>query len=116
MEAKLKRVVVHDGTGHSFWLAPNREPEKLAAAMVDWVFTVWQPASWERLRKLPADLNPTELADTSPPSQIDVFTTGVGGQPNNPAYGSSYTLLFGAVEAMLSVVSFGRSSGTFPGR
>ena len=64
MDVKAKRVVVHDGTGHSFWLAPNREPEKLAAAKIDWVFMVWQPASWERLRKLPADLNPTEPADT----------------------------------------------------
>jgi hypothetical protein len=77
MDAKLKRVVVHDGTGHSFWLAPNGEPEKLQAARIDWVFMVWQPASWERLRKLPADLNPTGHADTSPPSQIDVFTAGI---------------------------------------
>src|SRR4051812_32814306 len=37
MGAKIKRVVVHDGAGHSFWLAPNGEPEKLAAAKVDWV-------------------------------------------------------------------------------
>jgi hypothetical protein len=59
MDAKVKRVVVQDGTGHSFWLAPNREKEKLEAAKIDWVFMVWQPASWERLRKLPADLNPT---------------------------------------------------------
>ena len=66
MDVKTKRVVVHDGTGHSFWLAPNREPEKLAAAKIDWVFMVWQPASWEHLRKLPADLNPTEPGDTAP--------------------------------------------------
>jgi hypothetical protein len=77
MDGKLKRVVVHDGTGHSFWLAPNREPEKRESARIDWVFTVWQPARWERLRKLPADLNPTEPADTSPPAQIDVFTTAI---------------------------------------
>src|ERR687894_620511 len=38
MDAKVKRVVVHDGTTHSFWLAPNREKEKLAAAKIDWVF------------------------------------------------------------------------------
>jgi hypothetical protein len=74
LDVKTRRVVVHDGAGHSFWLAPNREPEKLAAARVDWTFTVWQPASWERLRKLPADLNPTEPDDTGPPVQIDVFT------------------------------------------
>jgi hypothetical protein len=36
MDAKLRRVVVHDGTGHSFWLAPNNEPEKLPAARIDW--------------------------------------------------------------------------------
>ena len=77
MDAKLRRFVVHDGTGHSFWLAPNREKEKLESAKIDWVFMVWQPASWEHIRKLPADLNPTELADTSPPAQIDVFTAGI---------------------------------------
>src|SRR3954453_12268055 len=77
LDSKIKRIVVHDGTGHSFWLAPNREPEKLAAAKINWVFMVWQPAGWEPPRKPPADLNPTELADTSPPSQIDVFTAGI---------------------------------------
>jgi len=77
MDAKVKRIVVHDGTGHSFWLAPNREPEKLAAAKIDWMFMVWQPAGWDRLRKLPADLNPTEHADRSPPAEIDVFAGGI---------------------------------------
>jgi hypothetical protein len=77
LDVKLKRVVVHDGAGHSFWLAPNREKEKLESAKIDWVFMVWQPANWEHLRKLPADLNPTELADTSSPAQIDVFTAGI---------------------------------------
>ncbi len=77
MDAKAKRVVVHDGVGSSFWLAPNREPENLEAANVDWVFMVWQPANWERLRTLPADLNPTDPGDTTPPAQIDVFTAGI---------------------------------------
>src|SRR3954453_21104985 len=77
MDVKVKRVVLHDGTGHSFWLAPNGEKEKLESAKVDWVFMVWQPANWERLRRLPADLNPTEPADTSPPAQIDVYTAGI---------------------------------------
>src|SRR5262249_55586027 len=66
-----------DGTGHSFWLAPNREPEKLADARIDWIFMVWQPANWEHLRQLPADLNPTDAADTGPPTQIDVFTANL---------------------------------------
>ena len=77
LDVKVKKVVVHDGVGHSFWLAPNREPEKLAAAKIDWSFTVWVPASWEQLRKLPADLNPTGPGETSPPSQIDVYTAGI---------------------------------------
>jgi putative ATP-binding cassette transporter len=38
---------------------------------------------------------------------IDIFTTGVGGEANNPAYDSNNTLLFGAVEALLSAFSFG---------
>jgi vitamin B12/bleomycin/antimicrobial peptide transport system ATP-binding/permease protein len=37
---------------------------------------------------------------------IDVLTAGVGATPNVPANGTSNTLLFGAVQSMLSVVSF----------
>ena len=49
-----------------------------AAARMDWSFMVWQPDNWKRLRKLPADLNPTgpEDAGTGPPAQIDVYTGG----------------------------------------
>ena len=38
----------------------------------------WQPKNWERLRKLPADLNPTEPGDAEngPPAQVDVFAGG----------------------------------------
>lgn len=75
---KTRRVVVHDGIGQSTWLNPNADPAKAAAAKVDWVFTVWQLANWERLRKLPADLNPINPDDTAngPPARIDVFTGG----------------------------------------
>ncbi|SIO62596.1 hypothetical protein SAMN05444166_7093 [Singulisphaera sp. GP187] len=74
LDAKRKRIVVHDGTGQSFWLAPNQEPEKREAAKIHWIFMVWQPANWERLHAMPADLNPTDPGDNSPPAQIDVFT------------------------------------------
>lgn len=77
LDVEVRRVVVHDGVGHSFWLAPNREPEKLEKARIDWAFTVWQPDRWERLRNLPADLNPTDPADASPPSQIDIYTARI---------------------------------------
>jgi hypothetical protein len=78
LDVKSKRVVLHNGIGHSFWLDPNHEPAKKAAAKMDWVFMVWQPDKWELLRKFPADLNPTDPkdADTGPPLQIDVFTGG----------------------------------------
>lgn len=69
-----KRLVVHDGIGHSFWLAPNGEKEKLDDARIDWVLMVWDPRNWQRLRNLPADLNPTDPADDSPPVQIDIYT------------------------------------------
>lgn len=77
IDVKSRRIVVHDGAGHSFWLAPNNEPEKLAGAKIDWAFTVWQPATWEQLHKLPVDLNPTDPRDTAPPAQIDVYTAGI---------------------------------------
>ena len=50
---------------------------------------------------------PIDNPDQRIQQDIDIFTTGVGGEPNNPAYNSSNTLLFGAVEAVLSVFSFG---------
>ena len=78
LDVKRKRVILHDGTGKSFWLNPNRVPAKEGAANVDWVFMVWQPVSWEHLRKLPIELNPTDGKDAEqgPPSQIDVYTGG----------------------------------------
>ena len=77
LDVKNKQVVVHDGVGESFWLNPNGEAGKEKQAQMDWTFMVWQPQSWERLRKLPADLNPTEGATADgPPSQIDVYTGG----------------------------------------
>lgn len=50
---------------------------------------------------------PIDNPDQRIQQDIDVFTAGVGGQPNNPANHSGNTLLFGAVEAVLSVFSFG---------
>ena len=78
LEARTKRVILHDGVGHSFWLNPNGEPAKEAAARIDWVFMVWQPANWERLRRLPVDLRPAEAATPTRarPPQIDVYTGG----------------------------------------
>lgn len=78
LDVKVKQLVVHDGVGHSFWLDPNREPAKQQAARIDWVFMIWQPNSWQRLRSLPADLKPADVGETEegPPAQIDVYTGG----------------------------------------
>ena len=37
---------------------------------------------------------------------IDIFTANAGGTPNNPSNGTGSTLLFGAVNAVASVISF----------
>lgn len=50
---------------------------------------------------------PIDNPDQRIQQDIDVFTTGVGGDTNNPIYNSGDTLLFGAVQAVLSVLSFG---------
>lgn len=78
VDVKSKQVILHDGIGSSFWLNPNNEPAEREKARMDWVFMVWQPANWERLRKLPADINPTDPEDAEKglPSQIDVYTGG----------------------------------------
>ena len=76
IEGGPRRVRLHDGVGYSFWVAPNREPAKLEAARIDWIFSTWQPSSWEHARGRSPDLNPTDPADTGPPSEIDVFTGG----------------------------------------
>ncbi|MUL85437.1 MULTISPECIES: ABC transporter ATP-binding protein/permease [unclassified Mycolicibacterium] len=39
-------------------------------------------------------------------SDIDIFTAGVGPMPNNPNYFSKSVLLFGAIDAVVSVISF----------
>jgi hypothetical protein len=78
LDAKTKRIIVHDGVGRSFWLNPNREPAKADAAQIDWIFMVWQRASWEQVRQLPAELNPLKPSDaeSEPPAQIDVYVGG----------------------------------------
>lgn len=49
---------------------------------------------------------PVDNPDQRIQQDIDVFTTGVGRQTNNPAYTSDRVLLFGAVQAALSTGAF----------
>jgi vitamin B12/bleomycin/antimicrobial peptide transport system ATP-binding/permease protein len=50
---------------------------------------------------------PIDNPDQRIQQDIDIFTAGAGGEPNNPARTSDHLLLFGAVEAVVSVFSFG---------
>ncbi|MDO3639522.1 ABC transporter ATP-binding protein/permease [Mycolicibacterium arseniciresistens] len=50
---------------------------------------------------------PVDNPDQRIQADIDIFTTGAGAEPNNPAYTSSHVLVFGAVEAVLSALFFG---------
>jgi hypothetical protein len=78
LDARTKRVIVHDGVGQSFWLNMNREPAKEAAARIDWTFMVWRTDAWKFQRGLPVDLRAIDGrdADKGPPAQIDVYTGG----------------------------------------
>ena len=49
---------------------------------------------------------PIDNPDQRIQHDIDVFTTGIGAQTNTPTIQTSHTLLFGAVNSIVSVVSF----------
>jgi hypothetical protein len=78
LDVKTKRVIVRDGVGYSFWLNPNQQPEKQSAATMDWSCMFWNPTNWDRLRKLPADLNPVAPQDVNsgPPAELEVYAGG----------------------------------------
>lgn len=57
IEASGRRMIVHDGVGASFWLNPNGEEGKKKYAQIDWTFTVWIPAHFERLRGVRGELS-----------------------------------------------------------
>ncbi len=78
LDVKAKRVVLYDGVGNSFWLNLNNDPAKRDEARMDWSFTVWQTANWQRLRQLPPDLNPAGRGQPGddPPAQLEVYTGG----------------------------------------
>lgn len=50
--------------------------------------------------------NPVDNPDQRIQQDIDAFTAGIGAEPNNPMIGTSTTLVFGAVNSIVSVVSF----------
>lgn len=77
VESKIKRLIVHDGAGHSFWLNRMKGQNQKDAEKIDWVLSVWQRQSWDQLRNLPPDLNPTDGNDEDPPLQIDLYTATI---------------------------------------
>ena len=53
IQAKRLELVVHNGPEYSFWLKDNDEELSEEDNRVDWTFTVWNPASWDRLYNSP---------------------------------------------------------------
>lgn len=78
IDAKIKRIIVHDGVGHSFWINPNREKAKEAESQIDWTFTVWDPRSWQQLHKLPGRYHRRTAGsdDETPPIEFEIYTGG----------------------------------------
>jgi putative ATP-binding cassette transporter len=58
---------------------------------------------------------PIDNPDQRIQQDVDVFTTGVGGDVNTPNYTSANILLFGAIEAIVSVISFATILWTLSG-
>ncbi len=50
--------------------------------------------------------DPIDNPDQRIQMDIDIFTTCTGAEPNSPTVGTSATLLFGAINSLVSVVSF----------
>lgn len=74
IDAPVRRVVLHEGSGKSFWLNPNDEPAKRDAARIDWTFTVWVPDRYVFQQKLPARVRPPEITESSQPvPTLDVY-------------------------------------------
>ncbi len=42
IDAPVRRLIVHDGVGSSFWLDPNRQHQGEPKVEMDWEFIVWQ--------------------------------------------------------------------------
>ncbi len=74
IDAPQKRVVLHDGFGHSFWLNPNGDKDKQAQALIDWKLMVWQSDRLKFQRELPAGFRAVEGEPVL--AQIDVYTGG----------------------------------------
>ncbi|MBV8967331.1 MAG: ABC transporter ATP-binding protein/permease, partial [Mycobacteriaceae bacterium] len=119
------RNAVQRGSGiHGFWIAIAifciLAPIHIARIVLDTYLTQRFIIAWRvwLTRRLSVDwlsgrsyyrgrfAEPIDNPDQRIQQDIDVFTTGVGTGPNVPSYYSQTTLLFGAVEAVVSVVSF----------
>jgi hypothetical protein len=77
IETPLKRVVVHDGVAHSFWLSTTGKAEKPEDAKIDWVFMVWHPESRAMQRRLPIGISAVGKRDAAILAQLDVYTGGL---------------------------------------
>jgi hypothetical protein len=75
VDVPLRRLVIRDGQGRSFWLNPNRSPDQEVDDTIDWTFMVWRKESWDFQQTLPADMRLPQPAE-SVYSQIDLYAGG----------------------------------------
>jgi len=78
IDAKTRRVTLHNGIGASFWLNTNGEEAQKKRAEIDWTFTIWIPRSWEFSQKFHRGRSEasTESTGEEPVPELHVFTAG----------------------------------------
>lgn len=75
IQGQKPRLVIHDGRAESFWLNPNRDPMKKQP--MDWTFTVWEAANYERLFGSSASRfmsRSPQFGKPLPPAELTVYT------------------------------------------
>jgi len=76
IETPKKRVVLHDGVGHSFMLNPNREQQLEEQSRIDWTFMVWDSASFNGRQPLRPEIRTASNSDEPVFAELDVYTGG----------------------------------------
>lgn len=74
IEAPRKQIVIHDGEGRSFWLNPNRMPEKAEDARINWTLSV--SSGKMKVFKPAVALSDVNFLKQSPP-RLDLYSATI---------------------------------------
>lgn len=79
IDSPVKRVVVRDGLGYSFWLDPNGKKRADRRTKIDWEFSVWQADRWKMQLDLPPSMSALRDASArkAPAVVLTVYTGGL---------------------------------------